>query len=439
MSKTIPLLSKVFKLLNSQTCYAVLRNFEGLPIKNNSRDIDIAIEPNDFYKIQTQLVHIISECNWNILMYLKNDRMITLVCGIIDDNELIDTIQFDFFLRPSVYGITLLDNKKILAQREYNGKVYHASIEYVFLDKYVYCRAIGMQYPQKYEAIRKEAEFNLITEEIIQEIFGVRCLSECDKLSRYSAVSALLKWNFKHYGLITLINLLRFIYYYIKNYICSSIGFTIGFTGPDGSGKTTVINLLRNTSGKIFQKGHFIYHFRPGFLKNLGEVAYSAGIKRNVDRNFNNPHRGKKTGKLNSLIRLIYYSFDYILGFLFVVKWKIRNPYFVIFDRYFTDIICDSRRSRINLSTKFLYTFGKIFIPSLDYNILLTAKTDTILARKQELDAQSIAEINRKIDYLKHKPNYYKIINDTTPQAAVAKILRIIFAKQHERNLRRLN
>ena len=110
----------------------------------------------------------------------------------------------------------------------------------------------------------------------------------------------------------------------------------------------------------------------------------------------------------------------------------------MIFDRYYTDIICDSRRSRIYLNPKFLYGFGRLFIPSLDYNILLTAQTDTILARKRELDTEGIAAINAKIDYLKNKKGYYKVMNEGTPQEAVTKILNIIFEKQHKKNLKRL-
>jgi len=110
----------------------------------------------------------------------------------------------------------------------------------------------------------------------------------------------------------------------------------------------------------------------------------------------------------------------------------------VVFDRYYTDIICDSRRSRIYLSPKFLYWWGKLFIPSLDYNILLTASSETILARKRELDEEGINTINRKIDYLTGKKGYTKILNETSPQAAVYEILDYIFNEQHRKNLKRL-
>ena len=133
-----------------------------------------------------------------------------------------------------------------------------------------------------------------------------------------------------------------------------------------------------------------------------------------------------------------YYSVDYILGYFLRVKPVTRITRLAIFDRYYTDIICDSRRSRIYLPVKFLYVWGRCFIPSLDYNILLTASTETILARKKELDKEGIESINRKIDYLSSKPRFYKIMNDGTPQATVTEILRIVFENQHYKNIKRI-
>ncbi|MBQ5896741.1 MAG: hypothetical protein IIW75_09290, partial [Bacteroidaceae bacterium] len=110
----------------------------------------------------------------------------------------------------------------------------------------------------------------------------------------------------------------------------------------------------------------------------------------------------------------------------------------VVFDRYYTDIICDSRRSRIYLSPKFLYWWGKLFIPTLNYNILLTASSETILARKRELDEEGIKTINAKIDYLACKKGHTKVMNENTPQVAVYEILNFVFYEQHKKNLKRL-
>lgn len=439
MMETSDFLKTIFLFLNDETVYAVLRNFEGLPYHNDSRDIDIAIEKAELNKIRPQLISLIEQCGWHIVTYLNSDRLVTWVCGIVHEDDRVDLVQLDFFFHTSVFGIVLMENKDILKCRQFNGQVYYADKTFEFLDKYLYDRAVGVVYPEKYQATKWAAGNNPQVNTIIGILFRKDNLAACDRADKKELLKAAVKWNFKRFGLKTIGNCLHFGYHHIKNYLWSPAGFSIGFTGPDGSGKTTVIDLLIERLGKVFRKAHAYYHFRPTLFGNLGEVAHSAGMKKNVDRNYSNPHRGSKTGVLSSLARLSYYSTDYITGYWVRVKSVVRITRIVIFDRYYTDIICDSHRSRICLNPKFLYGFGKLFIPSLDYNILLTASSETILSRKQELDKECIDAINHKIDYLAGKKGYYRILNESTPQKAVAEILRLVFERQHLRNKKRLS
>ena len=80
----------------------------------------------------------------------------------------------------------------------------------------------------------------------------------------------------------------------------------------------------------------------------------------------------------------------------------------------------------------------KLFIPNSDYNILLTANTETILARKQELTAEGIESINKKLNYLADKNDYYLVLNNGNPAEGVQKIITIIIDKQHQINLKRI-
>ncbi len=431
-------LEALFGYLNDNTCYVVLRNYEGLPESNASRDIDIAIEKGEYRRHRKELVELVERSGWKIVTYLNSDRLLTWVCGKVEETGKVELVQLDFFFHTSVYGLRLIENKELLKHRQFNGKVYHVDAVYEFLDKYLYNRAVGAEYPEKYRRQREAAENVPLTEEGIRKALGCRSVAECDRAGRKQLLGGLLKSNLRRYGAGVVWHYLQFEYHHISNYLHSRTGFSIGFTGPDGSGKTTVIDLMIESMGAVFRKAHAYLHFRPALFGNLGEVAHSAGVKKSVDRNFSDPHRGGRTGAVNSLLRLAYYSVDYIVGYFLRVKTVTRITRLVIFDRYYTDIICDSRRSRIYLPTKLLYWYGRLFIPRLDYNILLTASTDTILSRKQELDREGIETINGKIDYLASKPGYYKIVNDGTPQETVAKILSTVFERQHEKNKRRI-
>lgn len=430
-------ISDVIGLLNDNADYAVLRNFEGLPDNNKSRDIDIIITRKSYVALKSELLKLIDSSGWKIITYLHSDRLITYVCGF-SCGEYIELVQWDFFFNTSVWGILLMDASEFVQHRQFNGFLYYMEVEYQFLDKYLYNRAVGSQFPDKYAWMREKASQNLVVKQKIKAVFRVNSIEECDNIDSHKLVMRAIAANYLQRPLDSIGNVLLFLWTFIRNYICSNTGFSIGFTGPDGSGKTTVIDLMIENLGEVFRKAHVYFHFRPMLFGNLGEVAHSAGIKKEVDRSYEKPHRGGKTGLLSSLLRLGYYSVDYLLGYFLRVKPVTRITRLAIFDRYYTDIICDSRRSRIYLPVKFLYWWGKCFIPSLDYNILLTARTETILTRKRELDAAGVEAINQKIDYLADKPGFYKVMNEGAPQEAVARILRIVFEKQHKKNMKRL-
>lgn len=430
-------ISNIIGFLNKKADYAVLRNFEGLPDNNKSRDIDIIITKKSYKTIKHELVELIDKSGWRIITYLYSDRLITYVCARLDEDKT-EIVQWDFFINTSVFGILLMNAEEFLVNKKFNGFLYYVDIECQFLDKYLYNRAVGTQYPKKYQATREKAELLPIVEKKIKSLYGIDTVKECDKISGKKLLLTAIKTNLQQHPDKFLANLVCFLWTFWGNYIRSNTGFSVGFTGPDGSGKTTVIDQILERLAPVFRTAHKYYHFRPALFGNLGEVAHSAGLKKEVDRDYSKPHRGGKTGVLSSFARLLYYSIDYIIGYFVKVKSVTRITRIVIFDRYYTDIICDSRRSRIYLNYKFLYWFGKLFIPSLNYNILLTARSETILARKRELDEEGIHRINERIDYLADKKGYKKILNERTPEVAVAEILNYIFDNQHKKNLRRL-
>lgn len=430
-------ITTVIEFLNRHADYAVLRNYEGLPDKNASRDIDIIITAESLRSIKKNLIDLIDKSGWKIINYLNSDRLITYVCAHIDADGKADLVQWDFFINTSVFGILLMDAPEFLAHKQFNGFLYYVGIECQFLDKYLYNRAVGSSYPAKYHATKSEAENMPAVSEKLKALFGQPSVAVCDRTSSRKLLFHAILANLKNPAAFAT-RVVKFLYTFSKNYICSNTGFSIGFTGPDGSGKTTVIDLMIERLGDVFRKAHAYYHFRPTLFGNLGEVAHSAGIKKEVDRNYSDPHRGGKTGIFSSLARLGYYSLDYLVGYFVKVKTQTRITRLVIFDRYYTDIICDSRRSRIYLNPRFLYWFGRLFIPSLDYNILLTASTETILARKRELDEAGIRAINERIDFLAGKKGYLKVLNDRTPDDAVRDILTHVFNSQHAKNIRRL-
>ena len=176
---TVIFLTILFDWFNKHCKYAVLRNYEGLPEQNDSRDIDIAIEKKSYLQIKANLIGLVEQQGWKIVTLLISDRLITWVCGHISSEGKADLIQLDFFFHTSVFGIKFLSSQEVIAKRVFNGKVYHANNDYEFLDKYLYDRAVGATYPEKYETTRERVAESQMVGDVIGRLFGSKSLERC--------------------------------------------------------------------------------------------------------------------------------------------------------------------------------------------------------------------------------------------------------------------
>jgi len=167
----------------------------------------------------------------------------------------------------------------------------------------------------------------------------------------------------------------------VKNRIIRIIqptGLVIAVMGPDGCGKTTIINHIESDLTDVFRQSK-IFHLYP--LPQIDSTIVQ------------NPHSLKPRGLISSILKLIYYLFLYTIGFWFIIyPLKIKST-FVIFDRYYHDILIDPYRYRQNCSLFWTKLIG-FFIPKPDLWILLDAPFEIIQQRKSEVSA---AETERQL------------------------------------------
>lgn len=167
-------------------------------------------------------------------------------------------------------------------------------------------------------------------------------------------------------------------------------GVSIAFLSPDGGGKTTIINRVRDTAGGSFYGEHVIY-MRPRLFKNIGHyniVNPSEEDKTNID-----PHGKKLNNPLKSIIRFVFYNLDYQLGTLIKIDKYKMNKQLVIFDRYYYDYFVDLKRYQYNFPQWVPYVFSSL-IPKPDLIFILNGSADCLYERKQELTKE---ELRRQI------------------------------------------
>lgn len=157
--------------------------------------------------------------------------------------------------------------------------------------------------------------------------------------------------------------------------IANPTGLVVAFMGPDGCGKTTIINGVKKDITEAFRQNKQ-FHLFPKEGKDTASVV--------------DPHAEKPRGFIGSILKLVYFLFLYTKGYwVKIYPLKIKST-LVIFDRYFHDQIADPKRYRHGAS-KFWIKLVGFFIPKPDLWILLDAPEDVIQARKSEVTPEETA------------------------------------------------
>jgi len=159
-------------------------------------------------------------------------------------------------------------------------------------------------------------------------------------------------------------------------------GLWIAFFGPDGVGKSAVIERLQSGGPEEIVAGSMRFHFRP-----------RVGLPTRARSPVTEPHDQTPRGWLTSTTKLLYWLLDCWLGYVFIVRPAKRRSQIVIFDRYFPDLLVDRVRYRLpQVVMKFAVALVGL-APQPDLCILLDAPAGRIQQRKQEV---SLAESERQ-------------------------------------------
>ena len=164
-------------------------------------------------------------------------------------------------------------------------------------------------------------------------------------------------------------------------------GLFIAFLGPDGSGKSSVIDQMTIQLAPAFRNTQYI-HLRP--------TLFTMKKKKNIS--VDTPHGKAPRGRISSLFKIIYFLFDYNAGYLIKILPFLIKSNMVIFDRYYYDLLVDPRRYRYSGPMWLARIIGKL-MPEPDLIFILDAPANVLQERKQEV---SYDETERqRISYLK--------------------------------------
>jgi len=164
-------------------------------------------------------------------------------------------------------------------------------------------------------------------------------------------------------------------------------GALIELVGPDGSGKTSLSELL--VEKKLFYANSKYFHGRIPILPRISDLI---SLKKTVPErlipnseiqlNIDNPSKNRKF----TILHIFYYSIDALLSRIVIFFW-LRKDLIIVVDRSPYDIYARSDYSKIKSFLKIFYVSCH---PKPTHRLLLKADPEIINKRKNELTVHEI-------------------------------------------------
>jgi thymidylate kinase len=412
------LLRRFFDNLKNQNLkYVVLRNYELLPEVNDSKDVDIAVAPKDLSRVVNLLKKAAIDNNYQLIWKNKLDYLEGFIFVKIDGND-IYSIKLDIFNGFEWRGCSYLNHDFILDEaEEYKGfkvplKAHEAFIMIIYY--VLYAKSIRTKY---HEAIYINATENIDEfRKIVKLTFNQKLSSKIVKLVTSNKISELvslrseisketIRYNFKNKKILSSFAEHLKIEYWDRN----KFGVMIAFSGPDGAGKSALVDPVMELFYTLgINESKVPHHLLTSNIPSLHKLP---GVpKKYAKQDYTKPYQAKTSGLLSSVARTGYYFFAFLFDRLIYIKKELRENKIVIFDRYYTDIVADPIRIRIGLKKSLVQ---KIFalLPTPDMTFIILADKGQILSRKDELSEEKLVELL----------DSYASLEDLIPNCAVRK------------------
>ncbi|MCD6364720.1 MAG: hypothetical protein J7M14_02475 [Planctomycetes bacterium] len=393
-------LRKLFALLETHRVeYCILRNYEGLPDETGN-DLDVLVNEKHLRSFEQCLRQAATEPRW--LLMKKPSRFHFRSYWFQAGSGAV--LHIDVWDLHHWKGICFAPNNAFLKNRVRFRQFYipplEAEIGSLLIKDLIQNRAVRRTYAARiqefaqtsYPQLRSFVEWPLgklaaawITAKAAEEKWDA-IDSHCGAVRR-----ALLRRSIMRNPLKTFAGFVKFLGGHLYACLTKPCGMFLVLTGPDGAGKSSVSEKLRETSSDMFgacryYHGHFglmpeLKHLRNMLLRFLGVKPPASQAEEQTN------HDVPVYGMIRALIYVCYYSLDYLLG-----HWVIRRHQsqgdLVIFDRYFYDYFIQAHFSRV---PRWLLPVLKALLPRPNLVVYLRNSPQTIHERKPELTIEQIA------------------------------------------------
>jgi thymidylate kinase len=391
------LINKLFNYINKKYTYVTLHHLETIFDKKTDIDLVIGCNKQEFIKVMKD---ISKELDLKIINFFTIDKNIyRLDFVFFDENNNLDTIELDCLLlgnEENLYKLNadyFLDNYQVKELEEYKFNTVEPLKEYEYYIKKKAYKNSDIKIHYKY----------------LQELQSNKSIKDIDELYDF--------W--RDYFSSNL---------YKTKYITNKISLThkrlfekpsltISILGPDGSGKSTIIDKLFKQN--IFRNKYY-FHLKPLKQKRSENVVCE------------DPHKFPLYNSLKSYVKLLYFIFQYSFGWIKNITPLGFKSSLIVFDRYYDDILADHKRYRYGGRLS-VVKFIRNFIPKPDIYFILTTDAHIIHNRKKEVTFEELERQIKEYDKLVDNKTYFHLDASKDPDQITNDMIQIISEKMYER------
>jgi thymidylate kinase len=410
--------------------YAVLHSWDQLP-EHLPSDLDIAVAGVDAWRIPGVLAAI-ERRGFRPVQYLNYAVHAHYFVFAWTEGGTLATAAVDFITEHREGNLILTSADELVeGRRQFRGFwIPSAAAQFRYLlSKKVLKRSLPARQSRQLAVLAEELGPEE-TRRVCDRLFGGRWGERAAEASREEKLGDLLgslrlrlwfrafvkrPWTLLRFPLTELPRVL--------NRLTHPTGLVIAVLGPDGAGKSTLIENLGAQLDGAFRLRH-LFHWRPGLLFK--------GRRRPESR----PHSRQPLGPLASVAHLMGHLADHILGFPLRIRPLLVHSGLVLFDRYFDDIVADPARYRCSAPASLVRVTAALR-PRPDLMLVLEAPAEVIAARKQETTQQAIAESAEQYRRLAEQPFACRIDARLAPDEVALRAANAAVDLLHGRMVRR--